>query len=52
MPIISHSNSLVLANSVTTAVAVPLVFLLPGIIVGRKDAERFEEGPAAKTAME
>ncbi len=45
-------DSLVIANSVTTAVAVPLVFLLPGIIVGRKDAESFEEGPTAKTAME
>jgi hypothetical protein len=38
-------DSLVIANSVTTAIAVPLVFLLPGIIVGRKDAERFDEGP-------
>jgi hypothetical protein len=45
-------DSLVVANSVTTAVAVPLVFLLPQIIVGRKDAEGFEEGPVAKTAME
>jgi Na+/melibiose symporter-like transporter len=32
-------DGLVVANSVTTAVAVPLVFLLPGVIVGRKDAE-------------
>jgi hypothetical protein len=45
-------DSLVIANSVTTAAAVPLVFLLPKIIVGRKDAETFEEGPVAKTAME
>ena len=45
-------DSLVIANSVTTAIAVPLVFLLPGIIVGRKDAERFDDGPTAKTAME
>ena len=45
-------DSLVIANSVTTAIAVPLVFLLPRIIVGRKDAETFEEGPVAKTAME
>jgi hypothetical protein len=45
-------DSLVIANSVTTAVTVPLVFLLPRIIVGRRDAESFEEGPVAKTAME
>jgi MFS family permease len=45
-------DSLVIANSITTAVAVPLVFLLPGIIVGRKDMDGFEEGPTAKTAME
>jgi hypothetical protein len=45
-------DSLVIANSVTTAVAVPLVFLLPRIIVGRKDAESLEEGPVAKTVME
>jgi predicted MFS family arabinose efflux permease len=45
-------DSLVIANSVTTAIAVPLVFLLPGIIVGRKDAESLDEGPTAKTAME
>jgi hypothetical protein len=30
-------DSLVIANSITTAVAVPLVFLLPRIVVGRKD---------------
>jgi hypothetical protein len=41
-------DGLVIANSVTTAAAVPLVFLLPRIIVGRRDAE----GPVAKTAME
>jgi predicted MFS family arabinose efflux permease len=45
-------DSLVIANSVTTAAAVPLVFLLPRLIVGAKDAESFEEGPVAKTAME
>jgi Major Facilitator Superfamily len=32
-------NSLVIANSVTTLIAVPLVFLLPRLIVIRKDAE-------------
>jgi hypothetical protein len=32
-------GSLVVANSATTAIVIPLVFLLPAIIVGRKDAE-------------
>jgi len=32
-------NSLVIANSATTLIAVPLVFLLPRLIVSRKDAE-------------
>lgn len=32
-------NSLVVANAATTLVTVPLVFLLPRLIVGRKDAE-------------
>jgi MFS family permease len=32
-------NSLVIANSATTLIAVPLVFLLPRLIVIRKDAE-------------
>ena len=31
--------SLVIANSATTLIAVPLVLLLPGAIVGRRDAE-------------
>jgi hypothetical protein len=29
----------VIANSATTLIAVPLVFLLPRLIVARKDAE-------------
>jgi hypothetical protein len=33
-------NSLVIANSATTLVAVPLVLLLPRLVVARKDAER------------
>jgi Major Facilitator Superfamily len=45
-------DTLVVANSVTTAVAVPLVFLLPLIIVGRRDAEGVEDGLVARTAME
>lgn len=31
-------GALVIANSVTTALAIPLVFLLPRVIVGRRDA--------------
>lgn len=45
-------DSLVIANSVTTAVAVPLVFLLPRIVVGRRDADNRQEGATPKTAME
>jgi hypothetical protein len=36
-------SSLVIANSATTLIAVPLVFLLPQLIVVHKDAEFFEE---------
>jgi hypothetical protein len=43
---------LVIANSVTTAVTVPLVFLLPRMMVGRKDAEAPEGIAMARTAME
>jgi len=39
-------DALVIANSVTTAVAVPLVFLLPRIIVGRRDAELAQDALA------
>jgi hypothetical protein len=45
-------NSLVIANSATTLIAVPLVFLLPRLIVLRKDAEIYEPAPAPKAAME
>jgi predicted MFS family arabinose efflux permease len=45
-------DSLVLANSLTTLIAVPLVFLLPRLLVIRKDAEIYEETPGLKTAME
>jgi hypothetical protein len=45
-------DSLVLANSLTTLIAVPLVFLLPRLLVLRKDAEIYEETPGLKTAME
>ena len=45
-------DSLVLANSLTTLIAVPLVFLLSRLLVLRKDAEIYEETPELKTAME
>ena len=45
-------DSLVLANSLTTLIAVPLVFLLPRLLVLRKDAEIYGESPGLKTAME
>ena len=45
-------DSLVLANSLTTLIAVPLVFLLPRLLVLRKDAEIYEETPGLKTAVE
>jgi hypothetical protein len=44
-------DSLVLANSLTTLVAVPLVFLLPRLLVLRKDAEIHEPAPALEAAM-
>jgi hypothetical protein len=45
-------DSLVVANSATTLIAVPLVFLLPRLIVTRKDAEIYQEPPGFKAAME
>jgi hypothetical protein len=45
-------NSLVLANSITTLMAVPLVLLLPLVLVSRKDAGPQQEAPALKTAMQ
>jgi hypothetical protein len=45
-------DSLVVANSATTLIAVPLVFLLPRLIVTRKDAEIYQEPPVFKPAME
>ena len=38
-------DSLVIANSATTLIAVPLVLLLPRLIVAHKDAEIYEESP-------
>jgi predicted MFS family arabinose efflux permease len=45
-------DALVIANSVTTALAVPLVFLLPALIVERRDAERAPDAALPHTAME
>lgn len=45
-------NSLVIANSVTTAITIPLVFLLPLLIVGHRDSELVEEAAMPRTAAE
>jgi hypothetical protein len=45
-------SSLVIANSATTLIAVPFVFLLPRLIIARKDAELPEDAPIPKTALE
>jgi MFS family permease len=45
-------GSLVIANSATTLIAVPLVFLLSRLIVARRDGEISQEAPALKTAIE
>ena len=45
-------DSLVIANSATTLMAVPLVFLLPRLIVLHKDAEIYESAPPPKAVLE
>ena len=45
-------NSLVVANSLTTLVAVPLIFLLPRLLISRKDAEIYEDAPAPRSAIQ
>ncbi len=45
-------NDLVLANAATTALAVPLVYLLPKALVRRKEAELLEDFPEPKTQMQ
>ena len=45
-------NSLVLLNAATTLIAVPLVFLLPRILVSRKDADAPVEVSALQTAVQ
>ena len=44
-------NSLVLMNAATTLMTVPLVFLLPRLLVSKKDAELYEEAPAPRTVL-
>ncbi|HYZ24974.1 MAG TPA: MFS transporter [Rhodopila sp.] len=43
-------DTLILSNSATTAITVPLVFLLPALIVGRRDAEPGREALATASA--
>jgi predicted MFS family arabinose efflux permease len=45
-------NSLVISNSATTLITVPLVFLLPRLLISKKDAEPPEEAPAAREALQ
>jgi hypothetical protein len=45
-------NTLVVSNAVTTAIAVPLVLLLPLYMVARKDAEPVRDPPAARSALQ
>jgi predicted MFS family arabinose efflux permease len=46
-------NTLVVANSATTLITVPLVFLLPAMIVSHKDAEKYEDrGPQPRTVTD
>ena len=45
-------SGLVLGNAATTFIVVPLVFLLPLLIVGRKDAEPATEAAAPRIAAE
>jgi hypothetical protein len=45
-----HFDTLVLANSLTTFITIPLVLLLPAVIVETKDAQRSEATPEFVTA--
>jgi predicted MFS family arabinose efflux permease len=45
-------NSLVISNSATTAIAVPLVLLLPLYLVGKKDAEPIRDPAAPRAAVQ
>jgi MFS family permease len=45
-------NSLIVSNAVTTAIAIPLVLLLPLYLVGRKDAEPPADPAATHTTLQ
>jgi hypothetical protein len=45
-------SELVLANSATTLITVPLVFLLPALLVWRKEEELYEEPAAPRSAIQ
>lgn len=45
-------NHLVIANSVTTLITIPLIFLLPMMLVGKRDAEIPDEPAASRTALQ
>jgi MFS family permease len=45
-------NLLILVNSGTTLITLPLVFLLPAVLVWKKDEELYVEPPASKTAIQ
>jgi hypothetical protein len=45
-------NDLVMANAAIMAIAVPVVFLLPAVLVRRKEAEVLEEFPEPATQMQ
>lgn len=45
-------SELVLANSATTLITVPLVFLLPALLVRRKEEELYEEPAAPRSAIQ
>jgi hypothetical protein len=49
---LTYAAIIIAADVWATPLAVTLVFLVRGIVVARRDPERFEEGPVAKTAME
>jgi len=45
-------NNLVLINAATTAIAIPLIFLLPRALVMPKDSEPVSDAPAPKNAIQ
>jgi hypothetical protein len=45
-------GNLVITNAIVTAIAVPVVFLLPAVLVRRKEAEVLETFPEPATQMQ